>query len=402
MRVYVTNTGSATRLEDRDDAPTRSRRPSPSAGPLGSTSVRTAAGLFVANRSESDRVGDRRDVDSVLREPSGRHERPILPSDVSAQSATRVYRGARDEVALGHAAQARSVQLLNAADGAISGSCPTSRGGLRARLVGNADLRHWTGTSAPLARICRRRQRRRHDRQVSYLASSWTAAAVVTDPCAFEATATTTVFGPSGGSGTFTIPAPAGCAWTIDPTGFPALSVAAPLSGTGPAHARRSPWRQRPRQAGNARHRAAGDRPRTDDPADERRVRAGATDAGAVRDRRVGVRRERVQRRHPRFPARASISCTCGPIPPAAPRRFSSALASYGPSRPDVAAIYGDQISVERLQYRRGNLPSGALHARRSSRTARGPTRSATRRRSHVTVVQAPRKSSSMRRPQAP
>jgi hypothetical protein len=61
------------------------------------------------------------------------------------------------------------------------------------------------------------------------------ATAVLTDPCGFEATASPKAFGLGGGSGTLTIPAPAGCSWTLDAGGVSGLSLSGTTSGTGPA-----------------------------------------------------------------------------------------------------------------------------------------------------------------------
>ncbi len=63
----------------------------------------------------------------------------------------------------------------------------------------------------------------------------WLSGAVVNDPCAFEATTSPPAVGPAGGSGALSIPAPAGCAWTIDPSAVRGLTIGGTLSGTGPA-----------------------------------------------------------------------------------------------------------------------------------------------------------------------
>jgi YVTN family beta-propeller protein len=59
---------------------------------------------------------------------------------------------------------------------------------------------------------------------------------VLNDPCAFVASATPVVFtSTSGGSGTLTIPAPSGCAWSVDTTSVNGLTLNGSSSGTGPA-----------------------------------------------------------------------------------------------------------------------------------------------------------------------
>ena len=222
--LYVTNSGSGTVSKIATGSNSVAATIAVGTSPKGLDISADGSRLFVANSgSNSVSVIDAGN-DSVLRVlAAGSSSAP--PQDVAAQSATRVYVSVSDTTGT-----ASTVMLLNAADGAVIGS---------ASIMGGARLaRDSSGTPAyivesGLTASPGLKQLAADGASVTSIASGfWTAAAVVTDPCAFEATATATVFGPSGGTGTLTIPAPAGCSWTIDPSGF-GLSIASPLSGTG-------------------------------------------------------------------------------------------------------------------------------------------------------------------------
>lgn len=221
--VYVTNNGSGTVSKITTTNNSVAATIAVGTNPQGLDISPDGSRLFVANSGSNGVSVIDATNDSVLRVlPAGSSATP--PQDVAAQSATRVYVSASDT------AGTASVMLLNAADGAVIGSASIMGGARLARDSSGtpAYIVESGFTASPgLKRLAA------DGASVTSLASGfWTAAAVVTDPCAFEVTATATVFGPSGGTGTLTIPAPAGCSWTIDPSGF-GLSIASPLSGTG-------------------------------------------------------------------------------------------------------------------------------------------------------------------------
>jgi YVTN family beta-propeller protein len=212
--LYVTNSGSGTVSKISAASNTVAAHITVGPNPDGLDISPDGSRLFVANSGSNTVSVIDTGNDSVLRvlATSGGG---VSGMDVSAQSATRVY----VSPALG------PLQLLNAADGAVIGSASVRGLGRLTRdssgtptflLEGDLKLVAADGTSV-----------------TTVASGSWTAAAVVTDPCAFEATATATVFGPSGGSGILTMPAPPGCPWTIDPSSFGGFSLTAPLSGTG-------------------------------------------------------------------------------------------------------------------------------------------------------------------------
>jgi YVTN family beta-propeller protein len=172
--------------------------------------------------------------DSVLRNlPAG--SGTVVPVDVSPQSGTRVYVGLQHRGSPEtHFANPGSVDLLDAETGAVLGSVPLGP------LGPGKVVRDPSGTPAygvplnwvwPLMKLATDGASATAVSPPLHMVD----AAVVRDPCAFEASATTTFFGPSGGSGTLTIPAPPGCSWTIDTSTFPAVSVESPTSGTGSA-----------------------------------------------------------------------------------------------------------------------------------------------------------------------
>jgi YVTN family beta-propeller protein len=221
--VYVANSGSSSvdKISTTTNAieTTIGVGPSPSGLDLSPDGSR----LFVASSGNQTVTVIDATLDSVLRVlPAGSSSAP--PFDVSAQSPTRIFVTLSLDNGTGNA-----VQLLNAADGAILGSTPI---GTRGRLA-----RDSSGTPTYVADTGRVRRVADIGTATSTLAGAifWNGAAVLTDPCAFESTASVGVFGPAGGSGTLTIPAPAGCGWTLDTTGAAAFAFSGPLSGSGPA-----------------------------------------------------------------------------------------------------------------------------------------------------------------------
>ena len=162
-------------------------------------------------------------LDSVLR---------ALPAGSARLRRMRCL-GAFGHACLRHAERYRAdsggsaVQLLNAADGAVLGSSSIRAGGRLARdssgtptyvVDSTVKLVAADGTSV-----------------TTLVEGAWTAAAVLTDPCAFEATVSPARSVPCGGSGTLTIPAPAGCPWSIETTLATGFSFAGALTGTGSA-----------------------------------------------------------------------------------------------------------------------------------------------------------------------
>ena len=222
--VYVTNSGSGT-VSKIDTTNNRvAATISVGTSPQGLDISPDGSRLFVANSGSNGVSVIDAANDSVLRVlPAG--SSAASPQDVAAQSATRVYVGVSDTTN----GTASAVMLLNAADGAIIGSASltapprlardssgTPAYIVESRFAASPGLRRLSADGASVTNVA---------------SGFWTAAAVVTDPCAFEATATPSVFGPAGGTGTLEIPAPPGCSWTIDPSGF-GVSVAPSLSGT--------------------------------------------------------------------------------------------------------------------------------------------------------------------------
>ena len=225
--MYVTNTGSNSVSTISVTSNTVETTIGVGGSPVGLDISADGSRLFVANGADGTVTVIDAALDSALR---------VIPAgtgqlvDVSAQSATRVFVAAAGTGPNGSG----SVRLLNAADGAelgaagffVSARFARDSSGSATYLVENvvtpgAALRSVAadGTSATTLAT----------------ANNWNAAAVLTDPCAFEATANTAVFGPSGGTGVLTIPAPPGCAWTIDASGFTDFGLTGTLSGTGSA-----------------------------------------------------------------------------------------------------------------------------------------------------------------------
>jgi YVTN family beta-propeller protein len=228
--VYVTNGGSGTVTKISTATNTVTATIVVGTGPAGIDISPDGARIYVANKLSATVSVIDTAVDAVLRNlPAGNGN--IVPLGVSARSATQVFVALSNQGSL----QSRvtfpgSVDLLDATTGAVLGSVT---------LLPTAVARDSAGTSAYVIDGTRTLRQLASDgtslATASPELSNLIDAAVVTDPCLFEATATATVFGPAGGSGTITIPAPAGCAWTIETGGFAGASVEEPRSGTGPA-----------------------------------------------------------------------------------------------------------------------------------------------------------------------
>jgi YVTN family beta-propeller protein len=220
--LYVANSGSSSvskisTLTNAVEA-TIGVGPSPSGLDLSPDGSR----LFVASSGNQTVTVIDANLDSVQRVLSV-GSTSAAPFDVSAQSPTRIF------VTLGLDNESGSaVQLLNTADGSVLGSTPIGR---RGRLA-----RDSSGTPTYVAEAAAVRRVANDATSTTRLATGifWNGAAVLTDPCAFESTASATVFGPAGGSGTLTIPAPAGCGWTLDTSGAAGFTFSGPSSGTGP------------------------------------------------------------------------------------------------------------------------------------------------------------------------
>jgi YVTN family beta-propeller protein len=173
--------------------------------------------IFVANGGDGTISVIDANLDAVLRViPAGSNQVP--PVAVAAPSPTRVF------VAFGVA-----VQLLNGADGATVGATPIGGNGRFARAT--------SGTPTYVIDTSELKQLADDgSRTMTVSTRSWAAAAVLTDPCMFEATLTPAAFGPAGGTATLTIGAPPGCSWTLDTTSANGFSVGGgTFSGSGPA-----------------------------------------------------------------------------------------------------------------------------------------------------------------------
>jgi YVTN family beta-propeller protein len=221
--LYVANSGSSSvsKISTAINAVETTIGVGPS--PSGLDLTPDGSRLFVASSGNQTVTVIDGNSDSVLRVlPAGSNGAP--PFDVSAQSPTRIF------VTLGveNASSGSAVQLLNTADGSILGSTPIGR---LARLA-----RDSSGTPTYVTEAASVRRVADDAASTTTLTSGifWNGAAVLTDPCAFESTASVTVFGPGGGSGTLTIPAPAGCGWTLDTSGAAGFTFSGPSSGTGP------------------------------------------------------------------------------------------------------------------------------------------------------------------------
>ena len=227
--VYVTNSGSGTVSKISTLNDTVALSIAVGSGPSGIDISADGSRLFVANTASQTVSVIDANLDSLLRNlPAGTG--PLQPRDVAARSATRVFVGLRSQGGVVTAATTPGiVHLLDAVTGAVLGSSlvdATRLGrdssGSPSYVIDGALLRSLAADGASAA-------------IVSSSFTNLTGVAVITDPCAFEAAATATVFGAGGGAGTLTIPAPAGCRWTITTNRVTGLSVTTPLTGIGPA-----------------------------------------------------------------------------------------------------------------------------------------------------------------------
>ncbi len=233
--VYVTNTGVGTVSKISTTNDTVAATITVGTTPTGIDISPDGTRIFVANTGS----GTVSVIDGTFDSLRGTLTVPALtppspstgvPIDVAAQSATRVYVAIENRGPLTtRLAFPGAVELLDAVSGALVGSVSVAPvkladdpSGIPTYVVQRGDLRRLSADGATAT-------------VVSPLPHTIVDASVVSDTCAFEATATQTVFGATGGSGTVSIPAPPGCAWTIDTAGFPGITIDGPLSGTGTA-----------------------------------------------------------------------------------------------------------------------------------------------------------------------
>jgi YVTN family beta-propeller protein len=349
--VYVTNRGSGTVSKITTSNNSVAANIAVGVSPRGLDISPDGSRLFVANADSSTVSVIDANSDSVLRAvPAGSADAP--PLDVAAQSATRVYVTLSDV-----AGSASAVVLLNAADGAVIGSASILPG---ARLARNSSgtpayvVESVFGEPSALKRVAD------DGTAVTFIAAgNWIAGAVVTDPCAFEATATATVFGPSGGTGTLTIPAPAGCSWTIDPSGFSGLSLAAPVSGTGPGTRTFTVPSSSIARLGTVGIRRQAITVEQTIP----RMNVELASGGAVRQEPFTITGWALDENaftdgtaipHPGVD---QVHVWAYPAGGAAP--ILVGLATYGVNRPDIAALFGAKYQPSGFSISVGNLPSG-------------------------------------------
>jgi YVTN family beta-propeller protein len=215
--VYVTNSGSDTVSKVSTTTNTVEATIAVGRFPSAIDISPDGSRIFVANGGNGTISVIDANLDAVLRViPAGSSAVP--PVAVAAPSPSRVF------VAFGVA-----VQLLNAADGATVGATPIGGNGRFARapsgtpvyVLDTSELKHLADDGSTTTTVSTR---------------SWAAAAVLTDPCMFEATLTPAAFGPAGGTATLTIGAPPGCGWTLDTASANGFSVGGgTLSSSGPA-----------------------------------------------------------------------------------------------------------------------------------------------------------------------
>jgi YVTN family beta-propeller protein len=351
LAVYVTNRGSGTVSKITTTTNSVAANIAVGSSPRGLDISPDGSRLFVANSDSSTVSVIDGFNDSVLRTiPAGSADAP--PQDVAAQSATRVFVTISDVASTGSAAL-----LLNAADGAVIGSAAVLAGARLARdSSGTPAYVVETGFNEPTAL---RRLAADGASATVIAAGNWVAGAVVTDPCAFEATATATVFGPSGGTGTLTIPAPAGCSWTIDPSGFSGLSVAAPLSGTGPGtRAFTVP------SSSIARLGTVGIRRQTITLEQTiPRMNVEFAPGGAVRQEPFTITGwaidENAFNDGTVIPSTGVDQVHVWAYPAGGAAPILVGLATYGVNRPDIAALFGAKYQPSGFSIRVSNLPTG-------------------------------------------
>jgi len=221
--VYVTNTISGTVSKISTSSNTVETTITVGSGPDGIDISPDGQRLFTANTgSQTVSVIDATS-DTLLRNLAAGSgtQRPIR---VAAQSASRVFVALADSAGTNHV-----VEQLDAVSGMVQGSSTIgspvalardSNGSL-AYVVDSAALELAASDASSTTIVAT------HTR-------AWGDATVVTDPCAFEASAAPSFFGPAGGDGTITIPAPVGCSWTVDPSPVPGLTLTSSAGGTGP------------------------------------------------------------------------------------------------------------------------------------------------------------------------
>ena len=225
--VYVVNSGANTVSKISTAADSVETTITVGVGPAGIDISPDGSRIVVANSGSQTVTVIDANLDSVLRSlPAGSTTAP--PVDVSSPSPSRVFVTISDSTGSGSA-----VQLLNAQDGTVLGSTAILAGGRLARNAsGTPAYVIETGvTSGGALKLVAT-----DSTSTTLIApGAWAAAAVLTDPCAFESFASPRVFGPAGGSGTLTIAAPAGCSWTLDTSRAAGVTFQGTLSGTGPA-----------------------------------------------------------------------------------------------------------------------------------------------------------------------
>jgi YVTN family beta-propeller protein len=346
--LYVTNSGSGTVSKLSAASNSVAAHIAVGTNPRGLDISPDGTRLFVANSGSSSISVIDAGNDSVLRVLTAGSS-GLQPQDVSAQSATRFY------VTLSGSSSNSALQLLNAADGAIIGSALIGSGAKLAKDPSGTPA-YVVDTTASQLKLAAA-----DGSSVTNIAFGfWTAAAVVTDPCAFEASASRTVFGFSGGSATLTIPAAAGCSWTIDPAGFTGLSIAGPLSGTGSAT---RTFTVPPSSIARLRTLGIGRQTMTLEQTIPR-MNVEFSSGGPVRQGPFTITGWAIDE-HPfsdDTPLTRSgvdqIHVWAYPAGGAAPLLVG--LASYGQRRPDIAALFGTKYQFSGFSIPVGNLPSGS------------------------------------------
>jgi YVTN family beta-propeller protein len=236
--IYVANTGSNT--VSRIATATNSVTATIPVGQLPAALDMSPDGsrLFVANAdSASISVVDPASDSTVRTIPAGSSaNRPgTIPADsigyrpraVTAPSASQVFT-ALDS--FGFAPPKDTIQLLDANDGTVLGETALESVSNASRFVRDSSGGSIFLVGARLWRLSADGQS-----AVDLGTGAWHAAVLEGDPCAFAGSSSPSVFGPPGGRGTLTIPAPAGCAWSFDASAFPGVTFDQAPSGTGPA-----------------------------------------------------------------------------------------------------------------------------------------------------------------------
>ena len=226
--IYVANTGSNT--VSRIATATNSVTATIPVGQLPAALDMSPDGsrLFVANAdSASISVVDPAS-DSTLRTfPAGSSaNRPLA---VAAPSASQTFTGLVRNPHSGFPLPKDTVQLLDASDGTVLGETALESSSNPPRFVRDSSGGSIFLVGARLWRLSA------DGRSAVDLGGGGQHAAVLEAPCAFAGVSSASVFGPSGGRGTLTVPAPAGCGWSFDAAAFPGVTFDQPTSGIGPA-----------------------------------------------------------------------------------------------------------------------------------------------------------------------